>query len=429
MTRLPESSLRAALLIAGGILVAASSTRANWPQYHGPTLDNKTNESLADVEWPSQGPRTAWKVPTPTGFSSFAVADGKACTLVRREIEGIDHEVCLAVDAATGKTLWEAPLGIARYDGGGDSGAPDNKGGDGPRSTPSLHEGRVYAIDANVVLWCLDGSSGDVLWKKDVLKEHDGENIKWKNAASPLIDDGRLFLAGGGKGQALIAVDPLEGSTLWAVEDDTMTHATPVAATILGTRQVIFFTKEGLVSVKPEDGAVLWRYPFPFKVSTAASPVVHEDIVYCSAGYGVGAGAVRIARKGSGFEAAEIWRTPNKNINHWSTPLVIDGFLYGMFSFKEYGNGPFACVDIRTGEMQWSEEGFGPGNVILAGKTLLALTDEGELVAIDPSPKEYRELSRADVLAGKCWSTPVVSGGRIFARSTMEGACIDPRPR
>jgi outer membrane protein assembly factor BamB len=198
-----------------------------------------------------------------------------------------------------------------------------------------------------------------------------------------------------------------------------------VFAELHGVPQVIFFTQKGLVAVKPETGQVFWRYAFPFKVSTAASPVVWEDIVYCSAGYGVGAGAVRITKEGEAFTATQIWRTENQNINHWSTPVVKDGYLYGMFSFKEYGAGPLACVDIRTGEKKWSQPGYGPGNVILTGDLLLALTDAGELVLVDAKPDAYHEKARAHAITGKCWSTPALVDGKAYVRSTVEGGCFD----
>jgi outer membrane protein assembly factor BamB len=182
-----------------------------------------------------------------------------------------------------------------------------------------------------------------------------------------------------------------------------------------------------LLSVEPKTGKELWRYNFRFNVSTAASPVVVGDIVYCSAGYGVGAGAVRVSKKGDAWSAEELYRiTGNKPLaNHWSTPVAKDGHLYGMFQFKEYGNGPIKCVEAATGKILWEQEGFGPGHVILAGETLVALSDDGHLVLIDPQPTAYKELARAKVLEGKCWTTPVVSNGQIFARSTKEAVCVD----
>jgi outer membrane protein assembly factor BamB len=181
--------------------------------------------------------------------------------------------------------------------------------------------------------------------------------------------------------------------------------------------------------VSPKNGKILWQQPYKFNVSTAASPVVFENIVYCSAGYGVGSAAYAVKKSGSNYETSELWRVEGDGLNnHWSTPVVHGGHLYGMFSFKKYGDGPVKCVDIRTGKELWSKEGFGPGNVILSNDKLLALSDKGELVIIEAKPDAYTELARADVLDGKCWSTPALAGGFIFARSTKEAACFAVAP-
>jgi outer membrane protein assembly factor BamB len=397
----------------------------DWPAYRGPNGDGSASGALAQKSFPAGGPSAAWKVPLGAGFSSFAIGGGKAYTLVLREVDGAAREVCLALDAESGRELWATPLGQADYDGGGDSGTDDNKGGDGPRSTPSLAGGRVYVLDANLVLSCLDAGNGVLSWKRDLIAEHEGRQIPWQNAASPLVEGGRVFVAGGGEDQSLLAFDAASGALAWASGDEKMTHATPVAATLHGQRQVLFFVQSGLIAVEPESGEPLWRVEFPYRTSTAASPVVHGDIVYCSAGYGVGAAAWRIARKGDAFTPELLWRTPNKLMNHWSTPVARDGHLYGMFSFKEYGDGPVQCIELATGAERWSQPGFGPGNCILVGGELVALSDAGELVLIEARPDAYRELARADVLAGKCWSTPAFSDGSLYVRSTSEGTRLE----
>ena len=372
--------------------------------------------------------KQVWKKPTTNGFSSFAVSGGKVYTLATGETDGNTGEMLVCLDERTGKEQWSKPLSvISKYDGGGDAGTPDNKGGDGSRSTPVVNGGKVYVIDALLCVFCFDAATGKEVWKHDVMKEHAGVPIKWQNAASPLIDGDVLMLAGGGEGQALLGLDKNTGKEIWKGEDDKMTHASPVLADIHGVHQAIFFTQKGLVGVTPKDGKVLWRADFPFKVSTAASPVVYEDIVYCSAGYGVGAGAFKISKSGSGLQAEQIWRRENECFNHWSTPVVKDGYLYGMFSFKEYGNGPLACVDIRTGKDQWKEAGFGPGQVILVGDKVVATSDKGEIVVSEASPSGYKEVARKDVLDGKVWSYPVLADGHIFARSTVEGVCLEVR--
>lgn len=415
---LPAFLAALALAPAGG---ESDEAGAAWPQYHGPHGD-RTIAATLDAAWPEDGPAVDWKVPTPAGFSSFSVAGGRAFTLIGRGEGNGMREVCVALDAASGREIWRTPLSSLSYDGGGEAGAGDNTGGDGPRSTPSISGDRVYVLDSALLLACLDASTGRTLWKHDLMAEHAGRSIRWQNAASPLVDDGRVFVAGGGRGQSLLAFDARSGAVLWKTGDEMITHATPIAATLADVRQVIWFLQSGLVATEPSTGEELWRAEFPYRVSTAASPVVFEDIVYCSAGYGVGAGAFKVTLDDATFKAEPLWRQRNKLINHWSTPVCKDGFLYGMFSFKEYGAGPLMCVDIRDGETRWSRDGFGPGNCILVGSRIVALSDAGEVVLADATPDAYRETARSDVLDGKCWSSPAYADGDLFVRSTVEGA-------
>jgi hypothetical protein len=111
--------------------------------------------------------------------------------------------------------------------------------------------------------------------------------------------------------------------------------------------------------------------------------------------------------------------------NHWSTPLYHDGHLYGMFSFKKYGNGPLQCIELKSGKIKWSQDGYGPGNVILSGNHLIALADDGVLSLVKATPSKYTELARKKVLNGKCWSTPILSNGLVLARSTAEAVCLE----
>lgn len=409
-----------------GLVFSVAGWAADWPQYAGPNHNRSTPERIQKV-FPANGPKTIWRVPATDGFSSFAVSGGKAFTLVMRNIEGAPRETLVALDANTGKELWAQPLGGIKLGDGGEQGAADNNGGDGPRSTPAVDGNRVYVLSAKLMLACFDAETGKTVWSHDLIKEHAGRNVSWQNAASPLLEDNRVYVGGGGPGESLLAFDKADGKLAWKAHDEKITHATPVAATILGQPQIIFFVQSGLVSVNPTDGKLLWKHPFGYRTSTAASPVVADDIVYCAAGYGVGAMAVRVSKQGSGFTAKQLWITQGNQpvANHWSTPVYYKGHLYGMFSFKEYGNGPMKCVELATGKVKWQQPGFGAGQVILANDTVLALTDSGELVTVATDPAHYHEISRAKVVAGKCWSSPTVANGRIYVRSTKEGVCVD----
>lgn len=405
-------------------LVAGEDPVRDWPQYAGPRSDRSTTEVVSLRSWPESGPPAAWKVPVNRGFSSFAVAGEQVYTLIERE----GHETCVALTVSHGDERWSTALGASKYDGGGDAGTSDNGGGDGPRTTPSVSGERVFVYDAQLVLTCLDASDGEILWSRDVQQDFEGQSIRWQNAASPLIVDELVLVAGGGPGATFLAFEAETGEVAWESGDEKITHATPVVATLHGVRQVIFFVQSGLVSLLPETGEELWRAAYPFQVSTAASPVVHEDMVYCSAGYGVGGGTFRIHEDEGAFSAELLWQQRNKLQNHWSTPVCHEGYLYGMFSFKKYGEGPLMCVDMRTGETLWSVDGFGPGNVIRAGEDLIALSDAGEVCLVEATPLAYRELARAEVLRGKCWSSPALSDGQLYLRSTEEAVRLDLSP-
>lgn len=400
--------------------LASTGFSTDWAQYRGPNNDGVTAEKILQT-WPKEGPRVIWKAPLGDSFGSFAVAGSKAFAFVQRNVDGTDREVAVALNANSGKELWAVPLGQPTY---------DRQGGDGPRSTPTVDGKRVYFLGAYQILTCLDADSGKQIWQRDLVKEFGGTIIQWKNAASPVIDGDLLFVNAGGRGQALLAFDKATGKPVWKTQDDKPTHSSPVPATIHGVRQIIFFTQKGLVSVAPKTGEVFWRYDFPFQTSTASSPVVWQDVVYCSAAYNVGAGACKVTKSGDKFTATELWRKEGDLMNHWTSPVCKDGYLYGIYGRGKDSSAPLKCIEIATGREMWSRGNVGGGGAtVLVGGNLLVQTDRGPLVLVDANPKTYTELARAQVFGGQCWTMPVVSNGKIFARNTREGFCLDVSPK
>jgi len=403
-------------------LQSTLSHAADWPMYRGPNQDGISSEKVA-IQWDGDSPKVLWKKPMNTGFSSFAVSDGNVFTQVVREIKGNSREVCLALDAATGKELWFTD--IAR--GEGYSGGDTAGGGDGPRSTPTVSDGKVYLLTPDLVAHCLNANLGRPIWKRDLMKEHHGRNIGWNSAASVAVDGDLVFVAGGGPGESLLGLNKNTGAVVWKTGDEKITHSTPVVTTIHGQRQVIFFMQSGLVSVDTKTGSLLWKFPYSYSVSTAISPVVSGDIVYLSAGYGVGSSACRIKKQGDGFTATKLWFSPGNEpvVNHWSTPVCKDGYLYGMFGFKKFKKGPMKCVELATGKVMWSQPNFGQGNLILVGSRLVALAEDGNLAIIKATPDAYQEIARTKAFNDKCWTTPAFADGKIYVRSISQGTCYD----
>ena len=422
---LMKMRLMTAGLIVSSLVASRNITFAeDWPEYRGTEGDAVSIEKL---RWPASGPKRLWTVDTPTGFSSLAVGNGRAFTLIARTIDGTPLTMCVALDANTGKELWAEPTGVAKFQPGGDRGAEGNNGGDGPRSTPAASEDRVWVYSQDMVLYCLEATTGHMLWKKEIAKEFSGRNIGWKSAMSPVIDGDLVYVAGGGKGESMLAFKKASGELAWKSGEETMTHATPVVATIHGVRQVIYLMQSGLVSANATTGELLWKFRFPYQTSTACSPVVGGDMVFCTAGYEIGGAACRVSKTAAGFEAKELWRAKGNSqvASLWSTPVYKDGYLYGMISYKEFGEGPLKCVDLKTGEVKWKQPGFGTGNVLLVENHLVALADDGKVVVVEASPEACKEIGRIKAVAGKCWSSPAFSNGRLYVRSTKQAACFD----
>jgi len=416
----PGISLAAMLGFAAGSEMRA----ADWPQYRGPGTDGVSTD-LIRTNWAQEVPLRVWRVNIGPGLSSFSVAGGRAFTQVRRYVGNQDSEVCVALNANTGAELWATPVGIASY--------PDVGvgGDDGPRSTPTVDGNLVYVLSSYLRMYCLNVTNGQVIWSRDLVAELGATLIQWQNAASPLLVGDLIILNGNTPTNSLIALNKLTGAVVWRGQSDGMTHASPIYTTAAGVPQVVFYTQTGLASVAPASGNVLWRYNLPYNnLSAGASPVVGSNFVYCSAAYGTGAGAVQLTGNGGAVSAAQAWRTPGANMNHWATPVFHEGNLYGI-----YGQSLLSlrCIVMATGVERWRQSLSGAGaGVLLVSGYLLVTTDNGDVILVRPQPTSYSEVARFNAVNGsvsgvppKCWNVPAISNGRIYHRSTTEAACYD----
>jgi outer membrane protein assembly factor BamB len=416
---------------------------ADWPQYRGATGDGIAPEAIATT-WATNGAGfVVWTNSTLTnGFSTFTVSQGRAFTLFSRNVGGSLLELCGALDVATGRELWATPIDLASYDGGGGDGTSTSTGGDGPRGTPSIAGGRVFAFSAHMHLVCLNATNGSVLWSNDLVSAYGASEISWQNAASPRLDGDLIFvnLNTATDNNTLAAFRTSNGTRAWSAQNENMTQTTPTVATLAGVRQAIYATTTGLVSLNCTNGAFLWKYTYPFSpisTSMGASPIVYSNIVFCSAAYGRGSAAARITLSGSTWNVTQLYFTNRTGVfssyrSIWMTPVCYQGYIYTLCGENStYLTPPLSCIELSTGLLKWTTNNFGMGGLILVNTNLLVLTEDGQLVLVRPNPNAYTEVARYKAFTftasapGKCWNNPSYSDGRIYARSTRGAVSVN----
>ena len=421
---------RLAFRLAFGFTLAGFTAAASdWPQYRGPAFNGVSTDRI-NKEWTGSVTNPAWVVPVDYALCSLAVSGGRVITQGRRNIGGVDREVCIALNATNGVELWATEVDDANYPDGGVG--PD----DGPRTTPAILGGSVYVLSSYLKLFRLDAADGSVIWQKDLLALYGGDVINYQNAASPLVDGGRIYVNTGATSSNLMAFNTGDGELVWRSQDEAITHATPTLAMLHGVKQVIFPAQSGLVSLNPQTGGFLWRfdYPFPHFISLATSPVVHDDMVYVNGtdAYGMGSVVARVDFTNSTWTTTQLWWTNNPS-SYWMTPVAREGFLYGQFGVGQflYANGQLKCIEMRTGNVKWSAPNFGRAGLDLVDDHLVVLTELGDLVLVKPDTNSLIELGRLTAIpefnqfTNRCWAMPAVADGRVYVRSTSRAAMFD----
>jgi outer membrane protein assembly factor BamB len=397
--------LLALMLAAFALPVSA----ADWPQWLGPNRNGSSPEKGLLTNWPAAGPKVLWKVPGGDGYSSVAIHNGQAYTLVQRD----GAEWAIAVDALTGKEKWARKLAPAYK----------NKYGNGPRSTPAIEAGLLWVQSVSGPLVCLKTSDGSVVWQHDLLKEFGAQNLTWGLSASPLIEGNLVLAVPGADGAAVAAFDKKTGKLAWKLGDGAAGYASPVAVTVGAQRQLIFFTAAGLLAVSPE-GKELWRMPWKTGFDcNICTPLVLGDRLFVTSGEKVGCALFTLSANGAPEVAWESKGPKSVMTNYWANSVEHDGHLYGV-SGEFDGQIDFHCVEIKTGKQKWSQAEFGKGAITLADGHLFVTTKKGELVLLRANPEKYEEKARIKML-GENRTVPTISERRLYLRDRESIYCLD----
>ena len=418
----------------GGAGAAAAGTGGDWPQWRGLRRDNVSDDKGLLRSWPDDGPPLLWTAKKlGPGYASVSVADGRVYTIG----DGPDAAYVHALDEATGKILWSAKVGPT----GGGNGYP------GPRCTPTVDRGgrggtRLYALGQHGDLVCLEAADGKEVWRKHVVKDLGGLMVgsdlqgnpipPWGYTEGPLVDGDKLICTPGGPQGTLAALDKHTGEVAWRSKEwtDPAVYTSVQVVEIAKRRQYVQITGDHLAGVDAATGAVLWRIARKGGSSVATTPVIHDNHVFASSGYGVGCHLFKITSQGEGASAtfgAELAYKGQQIDNHLGGLVLVDGYVYGSDD-----PGILKCVELKTGKEMWKDRSVGKGSVSYAdGHIYLRSQDEdGSVALIEATPEGYREkgrLDQPDRSTRNTWPPPVITGGKLYLRDQDVLLCYDVR--
>ena len=382
---------------------------SQWPEFRGPKRDGTVPGLVLDTDWKAHPPTEQWRRRVGPGWSSFAVAGRLIFTQEQRG----NVEVIACYDADTGAERWihESP---ARF--------WESVGGAGPRATPTLKDGSLFAAGATGLVHCLNPSTGAVIWERDLAKDAARQPPMWGFASSPLVvGDLVIVYAGGADDKGVFAYDVKSGEPRWSVAAGDHSYSSPHRATIAGRDVVLMLTNAGLSAIDPALGKNAWTYDWKFQGYRAIQPlVVGESGILLGTGMGTGTRRVDITIAEATPEFRDRW-TSLEIKPDFNDYVAHRGSLYG------FDHNIFACIDLETGKRNWKKRGYGNGQVLLLpdADQLLVLTETGEVVVVRADGKNLEELARIKVLNDKTWNHPVLVGNRLYVRNAEEAVCLE----
>ena len=385
------------------------------PGFRGAQRDGVAKSLPFGTDWQEQPPRELWRQPIGSGWSSFAVVGEYAVTMEQR---GGD-EVTVCYELNTGRQVWEHRNEVRFF---------EVTSGEGPRATPTIHQGRVYSLGATGILDCLDGDTGKLRWTVNILAESEADNRIFGVTGSPLIVGSHVIVNSGGRGSSLSAYDCDTGERVWKGGASRASYSSPQLASFSNGPQLLDFNADGLAAHELSTGQQLWQVPWisnPAERNNVCQPAALHSIdgepgnfVFIASGYGMGCALFQVEQREGEWRAEERWR--NRNLKaKFSSVVVHDGYVYGL------DEAILTCLELKTGRRCWKGGRYNYGQLLLAGSTLLVQLESGEVAVVRADPNSFQELSRFTALHARTWNQPVLVGRRLFVRNDREASCFE----
>lgn len=376
---------------------AQAQTGTEWPGFRGPHRDSIIHGVRIKTDWKASPPVAVWRRLIGPGWSSFAVHDE---FLYTQEQRGPD-ELITCYKVSTGDPVW-IHSDAARF--------WESNGGPGPRGTPTLSNGRLYALGATGILNALNAKDGSVVWSRDASADTGMKRPQWGFASSPLVVDDTVIVAAAGR---LVAYDIATGAPRWLGPNGGDGYSSPHYATIGGVAHIVLQSKAGVTAVEPAEGKMLWQHPFSYGIVQPAM-TAEGDLLISSVDMSGGFGLRRIAvsRRLNGWTAEERWTS--RGLKPYFNDFVIhNGYAFG------FDNSILSCIDVKDGRRKWKGGRYGAGQLLLLADQdlLLVLSEEGELALVRATPDQFSEIARAPAIEGKTWNHPVLVGDVLLVRN------------
>jgi outer membrane protein assembly factor BamB len=438
------SSRKVSLLIAGALLYLTSGrsvvgqvSPGEWRQWGGPNRNFVVDMSGLAPSWPATGPQVLWSRPLGVGHSSVLVDQGRLFTMYRvgngRAFQSTNQrggggrygvfapeEFVVALDAATGKTMWEY-----KYV----SQAMDFSYGPGPHSTPLIVGDRLFATGTNKQLFALDKGTGKLLWSRDLIKEY---NAPWATrggvdagyCCGPVPYNDLLIMQVGGPGQAVMAFRQSDGSLAWKSGDFLYGDSPLQLINVNGQDQVAVFGAQTVNGVEPTTGKILWTHPHAVKGDrNHSTPLwVRDNILFVSSAYDSGSRALRLTQQNGTTKVEELWFSPRLRV--WFSNVVWHGDLvYG--SSGDFGPAFLTALNTKTGEMVWQTRDYPKTNFLSAGDRAIMLTEDGDLFLARLSSTGVQVLAKTHLFDTVAWTVPTLVGTTLYARNREKIVALD----
>jgi hypothetical protein len=376
-----------------------------WPGFRGPQRDGVVRGVRLETDWSARPPVELWRRPIGPGWSSFAV---RGDFLYTQEQRG-DDEIVACYKVGTGEPLWRH-RDAARF--------WESNAGAGPRGTPTLAHGRVYTLGATGIVNALDARDGLVVWSRQAATETGVKIPGWGFTSSPLAVGDVVIVALSGR---LVAFDAATGHPRWQGATRGGSYSSPHLMTLGGVQQVLLLTANGVASVAPADGALLWQHEWAGVPILQPARTEDGDVLITTGDMSGGAGTRRIAVA----HPAGAWTVEERWTSSGLKPYFNDFVVHRGHAFG-FDGSILACIDLQDGKRKWKGGRYGHGQLVLLPDQdlLLVLSEDGELALVGATPDPFKEIARFKAIEGKTWNHPALAGDVLLVRNGEEMAAF-----